>query len=234
MKETHKGKRNPISKLVLQACSLKVNIMHRMVNIFNKGALKDKPKFYTKCLEHFDFILSHIVLNESRISEQKINDVELEICRFEKFVHLFTIQKNPNFAYCSTVAAVKSLHLHISNNLESIAKYSHETDAQLRLYLEDLRALVDKTISITEEERRMIVKAVGLEKGRWFKCPNGHVFVIGECGGAMEVGKCNECGEAIGGQNHALLGTNRFAGEMDGAAHPAWSNATNLANYVLD
>jgi hypothetical protein len=29
-----------------------------------------------------------------------------------------------------------------------------------------------------------IIKAIGLSAGHWNKCPNGHLYVIGECGGA--------------------------------------------------
>ena len=46
---------------------------------------------------------------------------------------------------------------------------------------------------------KMLRKAMGIGKGHFFKCPNGHLFVIGECGGAMEEAKCNECGAKIGG-----------------------------------
>lgn len=39
----------------------------------------------------------------------------------------------------------------------------------------------------------MIIKAIGLSSGHWYECPNGHPYVIGECGGAMEKTKCPEC-----------------------------------------
>lgn len=71
-------------------------------------------------------------------------------------------------------------------------------------------------------ERAMIVKAMGLKQGHWFKCPNGHIYAIGECGGAMQRSTCNECGAAIGGESHRLVGTNSLASEMDGAVHSAW------------
>ena len=32
--------------------------------------------------------------------------------------------------------------------------------------------------------RKSIVKAMGLGKGHWYMCPNGHPYVIGDCGGA--------------------------------------------------
>ena len=73
--------------------------------------------------------------------------------------------------------------------------------------------------------------AVGLSKGHWYKCPNGHVYCIGDCGGAMEKAKCPECGSTIGGTNHSLAAGNLHAGEMDGSRHPAWSDAANLANF---
>ena len=46
--------------------------------------------------------------------------------------------------------------------------------------------------------KRQIVKAIGLAKGHWFKCPNGHYYCIGECGDAMQEVKCPECGAKIG------------------------------------
>lgn len=53
-------------------------------------------------------------------------------------------------------------------------------------------------LGISEVERMQIVKALNMTQGHWFKCPNGHPYAIGECGGAMETSKCNECGADIG------------------------------------
>ena len=46
----------------------------------------------------------------------------------------------------------------------------------------------------------------------WYECPNGHPYFIGECGQAMQVSRCIECGEQVGGGSHNLLSTNRSAG----------------------
>ena len=37
---------------------------------------------------------------------------------------------------------------------------------------------------------------------QWYKCPNGHLYTVGECGRPMEQSICPECGKKIGGQNH--------------------------------
>ena len=86
---------------------------------------------------------------------------------------------------------------------------------------------------LTQEEKKQIVEAMSLSQGHWFKCPKGHVYAIGECGGAMERSRCNECGAVIGGANHRLEEGNDLAPEMDGARHAAWSEQANLQNYNL-
>ena len=50
----------------------------------------------------------------------------------------------------------------------------------------------------------------------------GHIYAIGECGGANQVGRCPECKATIGGMSHQLTEGNRFAPEMDRAQAPAW------------
>jgi hypothetical protein len=74
--------------------------------------------------------------------------------------------------------------------------------------------------SITDEEMRAVFAAMTIEDGynfgtsasdHWFECPNGHPYFIGNCGGAMQEGVCNECGARVGGSSHVLLGSNRPA-----------------------
>ena len=45
---------------------------------------------------------------------------------------------------------------------------------------------------------------------KWYQCPKGHAYTIGECGLAMVESRCPECGEKIGGSDHKLLKTNRL------------------------
>ena len=45
---------------------------------------------------------------------------------------------------------------------------------------------------------------------KWYQCPNGPAYVIGECGLAMIESRCPECGEKIGGKDHTLLATNKL------------------------
>ncbi|THH30127.1 hypothetical protein EUX98_g4067 [Antrodiella citrinella] len=72
---------------------------------------------------------------------------------------------------------------------------------------------------VSLQEMTDIVKALNFShRGHFYKCPNGHTFVITECGGAMETARCPECGEAIGGSDHSLNSTNTRDTQMEGLA----------------
>jgi hypothetical protein len=113
--------------------------------------------------------------------------------------------------------------------IKSVAKYCEKRVASLFETLSQLVAL-----EISEQERVEIVKAIGLSKGHWFKCAKGHVYCIGECGGAMEKAQCPECGETIGGERHTLAAGNMLAPEMDQAQFPAFSERANIENFDLN
>lgn len=39
----------------------------------------------------------------------------------------------------------------------------------------------------------------------WYKCPNGHVYTVGECTQPMERSTCPDCGAPIGGERHTSV-----------------------------
>lgn len=98
-------------------------------------------------------------------------------------------------------------------SIEMKTKFNH-------LIKEAYKKLTGLNISI--EEKNMILKTVNLSQGHWYKCPNGHIYLIDACGGATHESKCNECGARIGGGSHRLRADNALATEMDGATQSAW------------
>ncbi|KAK8064546.1 hypothetical protein PG994_007184 [Apiospora phragmitis] len=56
---------------------------------------------------------------------------------------------------------------------------------------------------------------IATHSGHWYKCRNGHIFAIGECGMPMELARCPECRAPIGGQHHQLVEGASRAAEME-------------------
>lgn len=83
------------------------------------------------------------------------------------------------------------------------------------------KALILQARSLSDLEIRDVLKAVGLGSGGWYQgthwntCPNGHLYVIGDCGGAMVQSKCPDCGEIVGGQSHSLARGNQNLRSME-------------------
>ncbi|KAF9696125.1 hypothetical protein EKO04_005861 [Ascochyta lentis] len=72
-------------------------------------------------------------------------------------------------------------------------------------------------VEVTKEEIEAIKRAmvggrggIASHSGHWYNCVNGHPFAIGECGMPMQLARCPECGEQVGGQRHqAVAGVTR-------------------------
>ncbi|OOG00383.1 hypothetical protein ASPCADRAFT_511396 [Aspergillus carbonarius ITEM 5010] len=86
-------------------------------------------------------------------------------------------------------------------------RYASESRG-LAAEVEGTRAMLRGTefyTPVTTAERLAVLAAMAREfrgTGHWYYCVNGHPFTIGECGGAMQLSRCPECGAAVGGANH--------------------------------
>jgi hypothetical protein len=73
---------------------------------------------------------------------------------------------------------------------------------------------------VTNEERMAVLAAMAREfrgTGHWYYCENGHPFTIGECGGAVQLSRCPECGAAVGGQGHRTTAGVTLAHDLENA-----------------
>ena len=106
--------------------------------------------------------------------------------------------KVDNMLYYSILKLNKNLN--ISNNLfnrERKIKSPEElvkSNFSLPLNLKDLFQG-----NIIDKEVIDLLKSLGT---KWYKCPNGHLYTVGECGRPMEESSCPQCKEKIGGRNH--------------------------------
>ncbi|XP_047131082.1 NFX1-type zinc finger-containing protein 1 isoform X1 [Hydra vulgaris] len=217
-----------------------VLFLSRLCKIW-KGLSKDKSLQDSKDgIELKDKIkrLCQWLLNLPKLTHQQIVETDREIMKF------FLMQR-----YLQTNKELKNNKNNLSNKLllciEKVENYLFSKKplrnaevliAEVEKLMKEIERLFPKSsLGVSEEEKKMIIRAMDLKQGHWFKCPNGHVYCIGECGGAMEEAKCPECGAGIGGTSHHLRDDNLVAGEMDGARFSAWSEQANMiANFRFD
>ncbi|NXG11509.1 ZNFX1 protein, partial [Sakesphorus luctuosus] len=171
-------------------------------------------------------------LDKQRISftEQELSDLQSEIQRLTYLVNLLARCNTPGRTISPVLAAEIASARKI---LEGTKKFTEKDETAVKAHMKKISTSLPMSgLGISEAERVQIVNAIGCPRGHWFKCKNGHIYVIGDCGGAMERSTCPECHEVIGGTNHTLDTTNSLASEMDGATHAAWSNiANNMLNF---
>ncbi|XP_042320198.1 NFX1-type zinc finger-containing protein 1 [Sceloporus undulatus] len=164
---------------------------------------------------------------------QQLDEIQREVLRLSYLVELLgrcqAARGRMDNSAEGTVSTLRQL-------LEGPGKFNPDDEQLVKAEMEALKAVLPTSgLGISEAEKQQIVAAVtGTSRGHWFKCPNGHIYVITECGGAMERRQCPECQATIGGDNHRLEADNQLAPEMDGATHAAWSNEANdLLNVAV-
>ena len=99
-------------------------------------------------------------------------------------------------------------NIYINNNIN--LKSSEEIlkgNFSIKLDLKDLYK--DTKIDV---ESLNLLRTLGTT---WYKCPNGHLYVVGECGGPMQQGICPECRAQIGGLNHVPANRNIAVNNLD-------------------
>lgn len=190
-------------------------------------ALREDKRLGLAQLEMFMLWASE---DRSIMTSQETTDAEMELRRMQdKFKLSFSSQKIKEYGRTLEISQKKVVQE--AEKLLSV-NYTEESAAIVYRCLEMMEELAGvKGLGISKDELGKIVSAMGLPKGHWFKCKNGHYYAIGDCGGATMESRCPECDVSIGGGQHRLRDDNYFAGEIDGAETPAWPGM-GMANIL--
>ncbi|XP_054720298.1 NFX1-type zinc finger-containing protein 1-like [Uloborus diversus] len=231
------GKSRSIQEITVMENVIK--IITKLIDITHDGSLPfcmktiDEIKCCRPLINYVNetkkWLLCFIGVEYLNASDQQLEDLNWEVYRLA-FIKTFLkfIRER-----CKTSAMLANPH--VNNIVQCLLKYKAFRKTDEKMFLSEMDKLCNSwgtaVLNVSEVEKKSILKAMGLSLGHWYQCPNGHVYCITECGGAMEEGKCYECNEKIGGRNHRLLDTNRVAREMDGATQSSWPGTMNLEDY---
>lgn len=151
------------------------------------------------------------------VAQQFAKEVQCELQR----IHFRSLVK--------AVRANKGNNPNVDERLKFIRSYmkrcepfSSDKEKKVMQLLKDCEKYVGG-LGISDSERLEILSAMtDIRKGAWYTCPNGHIYCIDACGGAMVTSSCPDCGSTIGGGQHRLRDDNSLATEMDGSSTHAW------------
>nr|XP_004547697.2 NFX1-type zinc finger-containing protein 1 [Maylandia zebra] len=186
----------------------------------------DRDKFSKNVAEFVCWLNSY----HQKFTDQQVFDLQRELQRLSLLAELNVRCHLANER--RQIDQIQSDVQKIRDILETWGQFTEQDEQKVKEAMKKLDEMFPLSgLGISDEERKMIVSAMKMRPGHWYKCPNGHVYLITECGGAMESRHCPDCNATIGGQSHILASDNQVASEMDGAQHPAWSEANNLLNF---
>ncbi|XP_045127074.1 NFX1-type zinc finger-containing protein 1-like [Portunus trituberculatus] len=226
---------NPFNKLSedeKSLCHFQAQVLKKAADIAKqaRGSTSSPAHKLQAVLGKVDGLVAQVMEKTTTISDQMKEEVTCELQRLAILPAYCTFLEKTTSYQNSSIMRLKAELGKLMNPTE---KYNQKRDDKVRALLKESEKYVGG-LGINDNERLMILKAMNLRNGHWYKCPNGHVYCITECGGAMMESTCPECGSRIGGGSHTLRSDNAVATEMDGARHSAWSEQNNMANFVLD
>ncbi|XP_060843722.1 NFX1-type zinc finger-containing protein 1-like [Rhopalosiphum padi] len=182
---------------------------------------------------HFKWLLEVAFTYPRQLSNQQKHNINMEVARGARILHLFEIMSTPKYKMAcgqkiqnSYTTELVDLVENMEALLMSCKTYTVDSETDIDIITKLINDKFDGLAIITDEERKMIHDAMSTSfldgyrsQGHWCKCPNGHIYVITECGGPMQEAVCPECKVRIGGQNHRHAPGVTVASEMDGANH---------------
>uniref|UniRef100_A0A914P238 RZ-type domain-containing protein n=1 Tax=Panagrolaimus davidi TaxID=227884 RepID=A0A914P238_9BILA len=203
-------------------------------NVVKTDDIKEMPNFKSKLLQlqisnFWEYLEGECntlisVINPNSISQLMIQQISYEVQRFGFIIDLFTyfskaIQNKVDF----NLAEIDLIN-EIFENMNGNKEFDDNFEKEISEKLQKLASVHPvSSFGISKKERIEILKAVGSDVRHWYKCPNGHHYGIGDCGGAVMTAKCPECDAQIGGTSHRILDSNQDAQNemLEGFGAPA-------------
>ncbi|XP_045618372.1 NFX1-type zinc finger-containing protein 1 [Procambarus clarkii] len=191
------------------------SIDHRSQENQSTKAPKHLPKHESRLGPMMEAIVELVMQQSSIIAPQMIDEVSCEMQRLMILPAYWTLQEKFTTNSNDSLMEIKAK---LEKFMDPTIKFDSERDIKVQALLKESEKHVG-VLGISQSEKIMILQAMGFRQGHWYKCPNGHIYCITECGRAMEEGQCPDCGSRIGGGSHRLRSDNAVAYEMDGAQH---------------
>uniref|UniRef100_A0A1I8A7A0 RZ-type domain-containing protein n=1 Tax=Steinernema glaseri TaxID=37863 RepID=A0A1I8A7A0_9BILA len=134
-----------------------------------------------------------------------------EVVRLDRWIILGQV-----FLQANLVGDIREEAFDAVQKLDDLLNGTRESNSESLGAFQNLLKIFNNGVGVSYEERMEIKRALAGVVQSWYKCKNGHLYGIGDCGQAMERSKCPECGAGIGGEYHRIREDNTLDREMTG------------------
>lgn len=216
-------RRNEIGREKARLLGFMSDFVCMMIDKYEKCWEKVNDGNKLKVFSKTNLLLSLLQERKIKISVQEINSFVLELNRLMSYIDLKTIVSTSGFNnYINSNSEAQRMFSEAEKYIKNIKKFSDYENSVVSKNLNSLSKLVGSLNVLSVEEKKMICDVMGkycsggTTVGHFFKCGNGHIYIITECGGAQQQTRCpvNGCGLAIGGLNYRLAAGQQLASEM--------------------
>lgn len=236
-------RRKEIDMEQLRLLTYKVDYWKTVVKRMNDIWKRINEEAKLKMMKKVNILTKALSKRAKKISMPEVESFSLELNRIVRYGDLLILESSAEFSQLKSQQEVIQFSQKANSLINRLTRYTDAQDKEVSDVIEKLKKALKCNAQLTAEEMKMIHSAMSKNfyggasaQGHWFKCRNGHTYVITECGGAMETAKCpvQGCGVVIGGSNHRLAEGQKLASEMDGATRPAWSSGFDMRNFDLN
>ncbi|XP_071122875.1 E3 ubiquitin-protein ligase RNF213-like [Mytilus edulis] len=231
--DKYKDIRNAVVAVGIRQETIK---LQEILNVQNKDQWR--PKIMSILALHREVTMHNIYVDEPKFSDEGLNLLKETVLQSTTFKNMDELPslvmtnklwKDPKFNIYSEMNLTKQ---NISCLLTHYMVLMIEIPGKTTLVtpLKNIAMLPEKMVKAyyptMPQEEAWYVRRVLLEAGKkndnavLYKCPNGHLYIIGDCGKPYYEAKCHTCGALIGGQFHkASDGNVKYEGDETATGH---------------
>lgn len=205
------NRRNEISLGKLGLYIFKVDFVINIKEMKTSDWTKLNDESKSVIFDRVNRLLIIVHRRQDKINRDEVENFHCELKRLHRLVDYMKIKSSGGFLEIRTVPSIENLCVQIANILNSLHKYDDECDRRCITLLRVLQIEIRKwSREITQQEINLVHNALktsgeryynNIRAGHYYKCLCGFIYVVGDCGGPNQKGRCPDCKREIGGGN---------------------------------
>ncbi len=172
-----------------------VEMMISLANVYNISDTENLKLLLSQAKDFISWMRHQQRL--SKLTDQMILDTTAESRRLTLLKKYYEVKHTLGYLPTIFIGNHENDDEKLLNKvLESENLASELSGPEQQSMIEALRSVIDapwRRISLTRKEEDKIACMTGAKPGLWYRCPQGHYYIVSECNGDSQVGRCPDC-----------------------------------------